>query len=66
LRGWWWWWRVVVIVVIVVLNVGKELSHDLHKLSLGFHHLLHMFLRSATRRHLLGLRIGEVRLRDRV
>jgi hypothetical protein len=49
-----WWWRVVV-VVIVVVGVGQKLSHDLHELSLGFHHLLHLFLRSATRRHLLGL-----------
>jgi hypothetical protein len=50
LRGWWW-WRVVVVIIIVV-SVGQKLSHDLHELSLGFHHLLHMFLRSTMRRHL--------------
>jgi hypothetical protein len=39
-----------------VWSVGKNLSHDLHELGLGFHHLLHLFLRSAARRHLLGLK----------
>jgi hypothetical protein len=50
-----WWWRVVIIVVVVVvvLNVGKKLCHDLHELNLGFHHLLHLFLRSAMGRYLL-------------
>jgi hypothetical protein len=52
------------VVVIVVVGIGQKLSHDLHELSLGFHHLLHLFLRSATRRHLLGLEIDEVRLRE--
>jgi hypothetical protein len=47
-----WWWRVVVVIIV---GVGLKLSHDLHKLSLGFHHLLYLFLRSVTRRHLLGL-----------
>jgi hypothetical protein len=47
---------VVVIVIVVVLTVCNELSHNLYELSLGFHQLLHLFLRGVTRRHLLGLK----------
>jgi hypothetical protein len=49
-EGRWWWRRIVVVIVC------KELSHDLHELSLGFHQLLHLILRSAMWRHLLGLK----------
>jgi hypothetical protein len=47
---------VVIVIVVVVLTVCNELSHNLHELSMGFHQLLHLFLRGAMRRHLLGLK----------